>query len=119
MEREIKFKGRHINSIETVYGFYFIDSGREFIMEIIGPCWEIEPESAGQLWFSIGGFEIYEGMKFLHGNRTYTVFNNGTKFYADAGERTKQDRPITRGREWITHCFKHLYFIEYQKEHKS
>ena len=68
MNRQIKFRGYNFKNKQWIYGYYFVNRWKHFVVEdeIAPPdkTWEdfeVDPESVGQFVCDADGVDIYEG----------------------------------------------------------
>ena len=68
MHRTIKFRGYNLKNKKWIYGYYFVNRGKHYIVqdETVNPFaeasdFEVDPESVGQFVGEYKGIPIYEG----------------------------------------------------------
>ena len=68
MNRKISFRGYNLKNKMWLYGYYFVNRGKHYIVqdEVVEPFsepsdFEVDPESVGQKVGEVGGVELYEG----------------------------------------------------------
>lgn len=87
MQRRIQFRGYNLKNKKWLYGYYFVNRGKHYIVqdEVVDPFaeesdFEVDPESVGQFTGvkDVKGVEIYEGdrMNTYHGENK-VVFREG------------------------------------------